>query len=233
MYSRVQEEEGSFVLSAASKSRPLVRSRQSRDVRLYASSGVHDVEARVEEAFWNGLREGRNDRALFLIAPDGLIVRSNSLANGLIAKGEFISVIRGHLVCNDPGEHQRFRSILEKCGSGEVSGGALRLDGQLVMTLDSLAPSLGGGLLLVVVYEASEFKDETLELWRDLFKLSPAEARVAEFMRRGIDDTTIANLLDITIHTVRSYVKIVHMKTDTNTRAALAHLLSRIDVFRG
>lgn len=207
--------------------------RLTRDALLFAQAKGLGDQARIADAFWSGLCEGRQDRALFLLEMDGLILRSNDQAQRLVSSGEFISVIRGHLTCNSPKEHQEFRSILDAFGDGKRGAGALRLDGQLVMTLDCVAPdSDAGRLVLVVIYETPEFKKETMELWRELFKLSPAEARVAEFMRRGLDDTTICNLLNLSLHTVRGYVKTVHFKTDTRTRAEIAYILSRIDVFR-
>lgn len=233
MYGRVKVDE----ISAASENPSIVPiakpKRVSRDAIMFSQLRGDADRVKITEVFWNGLCEGRHDRALFLLEPDGLILRSNEQAQRLISSGEFISVIRGYLTCNDAKEQQKFRSIREACADGSRASGALRLDGQLVMTLDCVSPQVEPRqLILVVIYETPEFKNETMELWRELFKLAPAEARVAEFMRRGLDDATICNLLGISLHTVRGYVKSVHFKTDTKTRAEVAYLLSRIDVFR-
>ncbi len=190
----------------------------------------------AEDAFWSGLSVGRADRALFLLAADGSLIRANDKARSLIDADNFLALSLGKLICADPREQCRFRTIIETCASGERQSGAMRLDGHLVVTIDSVrhhacARAAADQRILISAYPAEECRHGTQERWRDLFLLTRSEARVAEFMRRGMDDQTIADLLHLSVHTVRSYSKGVHLKTQTKSRAEVAHLLSRIDIF--
>ncbi len=54
-----------------------------------------------------------------------------------------------------------------------------------------------------------------------LYKLSPAEIRVVEQLVVDPDLTAISNILDISVNTIRTHLKRLYRKTDTNSKSAL------------
>jgi DNA-binding CsgD family transcriptional regulator len=62
---------------------------------------------------------------------------------------------------------------------------------------------------------------------RRRFKLSKAEARVATLLADGLAPRTIADRLNVSIHTVRSQLQAIFNKTDTSRQAELTSLILR------
>lgn len=59
-----------------------------------------------------------------------------------------------------------------------------------------------------------------------LFDLTPAEARIARGIARGLSPAELARELEVTQETVRSHLKRVFSKTATNRQNELARLVS-------
>ena len=67
-------------------------------------------------------------------------------------------------------------------------------------------------------------------LLRDLFGLTPAEARLALELAHGASPRDAANRLGVTWNTTRTQLKAVLAKTGTNRQAALVRLLAALSV---
>lgn len=188
--------------------------------------------AASESVYWRALCLGRNDRALFLLAPHGKIRATNEAGRKCLERSETLCTVQQRLACKRAKNQAAFRSLLGELGAGVRKSAVMRFDENVIMTLDRiLNQGAAADDVLVVVYGETPPSPEAPSRWQQLFGLSPAEARVGEQMRRGLDDQSIARELEVTLHTVRGYAKSVHSKTKTHTRAELAYLLSRIVVF--
>jgi len=65
-------------------------------------------------------------------------------------------------------------------------------------------------------------------LWHSMFGLSPAECRVAEMMKQGMEVAEISDAIRIKPDTVRYYQKCVYRKTGVRGQGHLLRLLSRL-----
>ncbi len=65
-------------------------------------------------------------------------------------------------------------------------------------------------------------------LWQSMFGLSPAECRVAEMMKQGMDVAEISETLKIKVDTVRYYQKCIYRKTGVRGQGQLIRLLTRL-----
>jgi DNA-binding CsgD family transcriptional regulator len=65
-------------------------------------------------------------------------------------------------------------------------------------------------------------------IWQSMFGLSPAECRVAEMMKRGLDVAEISETINIKVDTVRYYQKCVYRKTAVRGQGQLIRLLTRL-----
>ncbi len=81
---------------------------------------------------------------------------------------------------------------------------------------------------IVTIRDPEQAIEGCPELWRSLFGLTPAEARVAQSSMRGLSDSAIAASLNVSIGTVRTHQQHILAKTETRSKAELAHLLTRL-----
>jgi DNA-binding CsgD family transcriptional regulator len=65
-------------------------------------------------------------------------------------------------------------------------------------------------------------------LWQSMFGLSPAECRVAEMMKLGMDVAEISEAIKIKVDTVRYYQKCVYRRTAVRGQVQLIRLLTRL-----
>ena len=65
-------------------------------------------------------------------------------------------------------------------------------------------------------------------LWQAMFGLSPAECRVAEMMKQGMEVAEISDALRIKVDTVRYYQKCIYRKTGVRGQGHLLRLLTRL-----
>ncbi|MGA3125397.1 MAG: LuxR C-terminal-related transcriptional regulator [Candidatus Korobacteraceae bacterium] len=65
-------------------------------------------------------------------------------------------------------------------------------------------------------------------LWQSMFGLSPAECRVAEMMKQGMEVAEISEAIRIKVDTVRYYQKCIYRKTSVRGQGQLMRLLTRL-----
>jgi DNA-binding CsgD family transcriptional regulator len=65
-------------------------------------------------------------------------------------------------------------------------------------------------------------------LWQSMFGLSPAECRVAEMMKQGMEVAEISEAIRIRVDTVRYYQKCIYRKTGVRGQGQLTRLLTRL-----
>jgi DNA-binding CsgD family transcriptional regulator/PAS domain-containing protein len=90
--------------------------------------------------------------------------------------------------------------------------------------------SAGGASALLYVLDSDAQHAPPATLLRDLFGLTPAEARLALELAHGASPRDAANRLGVTWNTTRTQLKAVLAKTGTNRQAALVRLLAALSV---
>jgi DNA-binding CsgD family transcriptional regulator len=63
---------------------------------------------------------------------------------------------------------------------------------------------------------------------REVFGLTPAEARVAALLFEGLEPKAVARRLECSINTVRIHMAHIFQKTETGGQADLARLMTRL-----
>ena len=108
----------------------------------------------------------------------------------------------------------------------------------LLMQVMPLHPDADGHLMPVPAHAAIYLVDGEQETEFDLGKLAalldltPAEARVAALVAQGEKPTDIAASGNVSIHTVRSQIKSIFLKTDVSSQAQLTKLVRALPVQR-
>lgn len=162
-------------------------------------------------------------------------------AENLMSNNNMLEVKKDSLLINDEFQQCRLNKLLRDCMIAaetrrlQTGGGNLavpRPDGidlqLLIMPLHPEIPLLVGepGVYAAVYLYDPEARIhiDTVRL-RGLYSLSEAEARVAAAMTSTQDSAGIASQCAISLHTLRSHLKSIFIKTQTHNRAELMKLL--------
>lgn len=181
---------------------------------------------------------------MMVVAPDAELLRANATAERLLRSGR-LSVAGGRLSSPDPQVADRLRAACgAACGvRGRTRTGALvplthrsqsagaafvvPLSEPQALTADWRRP-----LALVVVIDTELPCAGAQALWMSLFALSAAEAQVLALFVEGLTPAEIAERRATSVHTARSQLKSVMLKTGTRRQAQLMKLALSVAQFR-
>jgi len=168
-----------------------------------------------------------------VLSPTGKLVAANRLFEALIP--ETVRTARGRPRLVDPTADRLIEDLISR--SCSVRGGSiqpipLRLQNGKAPTMVHFfpVPAVAGDVFeglgaIVVVTTAQARAAPSLEMLRNLFDLSPAEARVAQCIAARRTVEAIADRSGVSRETVRSQLKSVLAKTGTKRQLDLAVLL--------
>ncbi len=170
--------------------------------------------------------------AQWLVNGDGRVLYCNGAAERRMSIAGFpLREHQGRLVCAQEGLSRLLRAACGKAGNGRA--GWLRLSGVggelLVTPLRSesrLRLDIAQPLALVALLGGQS----RAELLVELFACTPAEVRLADLVTRGMSPEDCASHLGVSINTVRSQLRALFRKTDTERQGELVGLLVRLGV---
>ena len=206
------------------------------------------VDARGEAAFeiLDGLGQ-----AVFLIDAEGRIVWQNTRADIILRQQDGLTVNEGELRATSTTTElqQLIRSAIDvQDQPAERPGGmmmvprpSLKRSYQVLVTALAKAPErcLGAGSnglrpsAAIFIMDLEQKSVPRTEVLRRLYKLTPAEARLAIALGSGVSLKTYADRAKLSIHYVRWLLKQVEAKTDTHRITDLIRLLARQTGFFG
>jgi DNA-binding CsgD family transcriptional regulator len=178
------------------------------------------------------------DVALIGLDGDGRVCFANGLAESLLRSAEILRVHDGRIVAHDSREAVALDRLLKAASAPNMSSGAAG-----ALTVHKGDRSLH---LAVLPFRASAyFFPERLkvfltitdpdaapksraQLLTKLFRLTPAETRVAMLLVAGMELNEIATRTRTTSHTVRSHLKSIYHKTGATRQSQLMRLISRL-----
>lgn len=171
----------------------------------------------------------------------GLVLSSNKRAEALLADG-IIRTKDHRLVAALPVEQKALDACVHlacEYGAGKGSdpgAGAVVLHSAngahiyvSVLPYHSNWAILDGcASALVFITTPEEQGSGEHRLWQAMFELSPAECRVAEMMKQGVEVAEISEAIKIKVDTVRYYQKTIYRKTGVRGHSQLMRLLTRL-----
>lgn len=188
-----------------------------------------------------GLKSGLDafGHAVFGLNGSGRVVVSNRQAEKIAAAEDGIQMIEGCLSAIDLQEDHLFQTQLREavaCGrrDGFSSGGSLlvRRSTDKPALRVTVAPMQAGlvdhyGQLaaLVFISDPSEVTPSRSTILRDLYSLTPSEARIADLLADGNEVIEVAAKTRTTRETARFHVKRVLSKTETHRQSELIRLV--------
>jgi DNA-binding CsgD family transcriptional regulator len=172
----------------------------------------------------------------------GRLLFMNRRAEALLAEGGAITTRDRRLIAAQSGEQKALDACIDQaCAYGmrkslDPGTGALVLHSRqespfYVSVLPyrsswDLLEDLPSALVFIATPEERGSGEH--RLWRAMFDLSPAECRVAEMMKQGMEVAEISATINIKVDTVRYYQKSIYRKTSVRGQGPLMRLLTRL-----
>ena len=177
----------------------------------------------------------RLDRGVVLLDARGRIVDANSHALQVIRNCKGIRLRAGRLAFTDPDLDEQMQQALASHGSAQRSGRAVlasrvRCVGsdQYRIVVRPVPPDADERKVafFALLYAPNRLHGISVEVLRQMYGLTPAQAAVARslFAGRSVEET--ANELDLSLNTVRTHLKQIFTKCEVNSQAELLHLLA-------
>ncbi len=191
---------------------------------------------KLTEEYWLGASAELDPLAAFLLGDNGRVLRMNRKAERVIASRRLFTLRAGRLFFPLAREQARIEAMVERATApvSPIPGAALLRGSIGKRWFVRISPIVRKRRIMVIDEPAALVTMRLLEsmnrtqkaLWRELFSLTAAEARVADQLRRGLPADAIAARLGMKAATVRTHTKVIHDKTETRRNAELAHLLT-------
>ena len=178
--------------------------------------------------------------AAFLVTGKGRVRHMNQRAAACLQSGDGLLLQDGRLAAIHSCESAQLESLIAgatssgRNGSEAVPGGAMRISrlyaqGTLQVTVIPVPKDNqmadGESSALVFVSDPTSSPRPRTTLMRQLYGLTPAEARVADTLLDGLEIRDAAERLGITLETCRFHVKRVLAKTRTRRQTELIRLM--------
>ena len=218
------------------------------ELELCAFLHPHMVRAwmlgrRVTEAqrLSNGLSDfaQRSPHGLFILDRAGALHHANPAGEALLASARGLKATGGRLAGATQDATQRLRALIAAAATaGEArAGGSMALpqpDGLRPLSVivaplraEHAQPLLDGPAVMVCVTDLDAQVRLPEQHLRELFNLTPAEARVAVTLFEGFEPKLAAEQLEISVWTLRNHLAQIFAKTGTASQIELARLMMR------
>jgi DNA-binding CsgD family transcriptional regulator len=176
--------------------------------------------------------------ASILLDEAGRILHMNEEAQQIVLAQDGLCVRSGHIMPTDRSRRAEFGAIVAACSATDLGhpGGALALGRsahdrplQLLITPVRLTGEQHSAVRVLVLItdpdRAVNFPDAVL---RQIYGLTPAETEIANALLTGCSLDEIAHQRKVSVATVRSQMKGLMGKTDTQRQGDLVRLLSTL-----
>jgi DNA-binding CsgD family transcriptional regulator len=202
-------------------------------LRIHHALGLCESRARNAEAMLNA-----SATASILLDGTGRVIHMNEAARNISIANDGFAVRVDRIVPTDTSRRSEFSALVNACTAADMvhSGGALALGRafgkrplQLLVTPVRLIDKYRASVRVLILATDPEltvhFPDAVL---RHTYGLTPAETEIANALLTGFSLEEIAQLRRVSISTVRSQMKGLMGKTDTQRQGDLIRLLSTL-----
>jgi DNA-binding CsgD family transcriptional regulator/PAS domain-containing protein len=178
----------------------------------------------------------RIPEAVLVVNRNGIVQMHNASAKHLLSERDGLLLVAGRLSAVIPKENHHLSSLLSQASEGKRAPAAVQMrigrpsGHPLMLTICPIEAMPNGGetdqpLIAVFVSDPSRYATPSVNQLRHLFRLTPAEARLATLVLTERSLHAAATILNISKNTARTHMKRIHAKTETATWSDLQRLL--------
>jgi DNA-binding CsgD family transcriptional regulator len=181
----------------------------------------------------------RISAAVFVVGSGRKLLFTNTEGERLLSAGDKISMMAGqlhsavHASVLDDAVDRALRSD-EVLNQTDVCVPLFGADGEkavacvLPLIGNHMRSVLGPGHCAIIVGGRGKHHPMAMEMLRDMFDLTAAEARIAVMISSGNGPQLISHALGIKVNTVRTHLKHIFAKSETTDQTSLAGLVNEI-----
>ena len=178
------------------------------------------------------------DTAIVGLEQDGKVCFLNVAAESLLRSNKILFIENGRIATHDSRQAAAFENLWKSAGSLQIEAvpqeaitlnkeeRSLHVSVMPFTAHENLVPARLKVFLILTDPDAPPKSRERL-LTR-LFRLTPAETRVAMLLAGGLEPNEIAARTRTTSHTVRSHLKSIFQKTQVTRQSQLIRLITRL-----
>jgi DNA-binding CsgD family transcriptional regulator/PAS domain-containing protein len=202
-------------------------------LKIRRALGLAEDRARNAEAMLDS-----SETAFILLDGEARIIHMNAAAQQIALASDGLAVSIDRIVPTDDHMRAEFGALITACAAADLGhpGGALALPRsgpshplQILITPIHLSEKHHASVRVLVLAtdpdRAVTFPDAVL---RQIYGLTPAEIEIANALLTGYSLEEIAQLRKVSIATVRTQIKALMGKTDTQRQSDLIRLLSTL-----
>ena len=226
---------------SASESKTLERllPHLRRSLRLLMSIEMEKNEKRLGEAVAEISNLG-----MLALSSSGTVLWANRRGEGLLRDGVCLAQVQGRLQARDLGRNAALKqAICDTCADGRPRNVNLGSDAtgtaHCCLTLIPLPSSnttilsTGNAAVLALVTTPAGQRVVSVQQLMDMFRLTPAEARVARALAHGDSIDEYSRREGVTRATVKTQLQAAFAKTSTTSQKDLVRLLMTLPAVRG
>ena len=175
------------------------------------------------------------DRGVLVMDSRGDVIDSNPLAARVLQECEGISLRSGRLSFTDPAIDKRMLQAIAKYRAGNGYGHPV-IAARVPCTCSEpcrilvvpVPPAEDGRdiAFVALLYPPNGMNDMSVEVLRQVYNLTEAQAEVARslYAGRSVEDTALA--LNLSLNTIRTHLKHIFTKCEVSSQAELLHMLA-------
>lgn len=223
------------------------RAYDAQDLEFLRSVGGHFghalklrrefLRARIVNEFQSDTLD-RLGIAAILVGAKGEMTVLNNTAQRMLTNSEWLRIRSGRLHAADERDDRAFQTILKEALAANVGdrsramlvqhGGSGRELNLLVSGRRSVSLISGRdeSCVLVFVGRSSVADDADLKVLQELFSFTPAEAKLALGLAKGLPLGDVESELKIRHNTARAHLRSMFLKADVSRQSELVHLLA-------
>lgn len=179
---------------------------------------------------------------LVLLRPNGMLAHVNPAAQRMLELNCYIARVRGFLVCHDRESQKALETSLLQLAAGGVSRAVFTLrsvngvDSLIAATLSAVCqyPQPHGSnpldLFLMALTDRSISRLDPHEICA-AFRLTRTEARIAGVIVDGMTPSQCAEMLQVSVSTVRTHLISIYRKTGASSQMHLARMILPLTLF--
>ena len=166
---------------------------------------------------------------IIVVDQNAIIINMNEQAKKIIEEKEVLNIKNNTIVTHNIKEtnklHLKIKSAInDNKEEGTSSNFSLRTNKKIKTSLLLTAnhnPSTNQRSCSLLIATSEAEQNVSLALLKELYDLSPAEARVAQHLLNGLSLKEITEALNLSLSTIRTQLKSIFSKTDTHRQSEL------------